>query len=171
MPKIELAADELRLQWAADVVPVPVEEIARRLGLELVARVLADDVSGLLLRPEGGKSAIVVNQRHSLARQRFTIAHELGHLRLHKGRPMVVDHVRVNLRDARSGAAVDREEIEANAFAAELLMPRALVLAEIQRAAGRGHSTQLAADLAVGFGVSKQAAEYRLVNLGIRGQV
>jgi Zn-dependent peptidase ImmA (M78 family) len=148
-----------------------VEQIARALGVQVVRKTLADDVSGLLIRPEAGPPAIVVNKGHPRVRQRFTIAHELGHLVLHRGRPVLVDHVRLNLRDARSRAAVDVEEIEANAFAAELLMPRSLMVAELNRAAARSDSARLAADLAEGFGVSKEAAEYRLVNLGISGQV
>ncbi|HYK94356.1 MAG TPA: ImmA/IrrE family metallo-endopeptidase [Candidatus Dormibacteraeota bacterium] len=150
---------------------MPVEHIASSLGVQVVTKALADDVSGLLIRPETGAPAIVVNKAHPKVRQRFTIAHELGHLVLHKGRPVVVDHVRLNLRDARSRAAVDVEEIEANAFAAELLMPRALIVAELNRASARSDSARLAADLAEGFGVSKEAAEYRLINLGISGQV
>jgi len=66
---------------------------------------------------------------------------------------------------------VDIEEIEANAFAAELLMPRAQILAAVQRAIGTAPTKQIASDIARGFDVSLEAAEYRLVNLGIRGQV
>jgi Zn-dependent peptidase ImmA (M78 family) len=169
--RADAAADALRRAFVPDELPVPVERIARELGVDVVSKPLATDVSGLLIRPAEGATAIVVNERHAPVRQRFTIAHELGHLQLHKGRPLVVDHVRVNLRDARSRAAVDIEEIEANAFAAELLMPRALILAAMHRVLDSTPAGQLAADLAHGFGVSKEAAEYRLVNLGIRGQV
>ena len=61
-------------------------------------------------------------------RQRFTIAHELGHRALHPGRELILDvPVRVNLRDKTSSMASDIEEIEANAFAATLLMPEQMI--------------------------------------------
>ena len=42
-------------------------------------------MSGLLHRSEDGNRAVIgVNSRHPTVRQRFSIAHELGHLALHK---------------------------------------------------------------------------------------
>ena len=79
-------------------------------------------------------------------RDRFTIAHELGHyfLHSHQGRyPLVA---------ARSGS--DRAEWEANWFAAGFLMPTVQFLA----AMNRGDSSRL---LAAQFGVSESAAEIR----------
>ncbi|MGW1786468.1 ImmA/IrrE family metallo-endopeptidase [Streptomyces sp. NPDC002143] len=69
-----------------------------------------------------------VNQTHSHERRRFTVAHELAHLRLHRGRPLILDtDTRVNYRNTVSSMATDREEIEANRFAAALLAPETLV--------------------------------------------
>jgi hypothetical protein len=50
-------------------------------------------------------------------RQRFTVAHELGHFFMHK-KP-IVDRARV----LRRSLQWDRKELEANVFAAELLTP------------------------------------------------
>jgi Zn-dependent peptidase ImmA (M78 family) len=81
---------------------------------------------------------------------------------------MYVD-ARVNFRDAKSGLAVDSEEIEANQFAAELLMPKDFVVTEIQKALKK-HETHdgdtIIGELAKAFDVSTQAMEYRLKNLG-----
>ena len=85
---------------------------------------------------------------------------------------MIVDHLvraRINMRDHRSSLATEREEVEANRFAASLLMPADLVhlhlgnelrnpLAEIRTIEA----------LARRFGVSPQAMEFRLTNLGLR---
>jgi Zn-dependent peptidase ImmA (M78 family) len=80
---------------------------------------------------------------------------------------MFVDRfVRVNWRNGES----DREEVEANAFAAELLMPRRLMQEEIERAvakAGTVTPKQLVTQLAKRFHVSAEAMSYRLTNLGI----
>jgi Zn-dependent peptidase ImmA (M78 family) len=149
-----------------DELPVPVEEIAISLGAEIVYDAYDGDVSGMLYRADGN-ALIGVNSKHAPTRQRFTVAHEIGHLVLHKGRPMFIDRfVRVNWRNGAS----DREEVQANAFAAELLMPRKFVESEVERVLSKRQNAtpqQLAADLAKTFHVSAEAMSYRLENLGI----
>ncbi|WP_308101716.1 ImmA/IrrE family metallo-endopeptidase [Streptomyces sp. S07_1.15] len=128
------------------------------------------DVSGMLLRQDGRTPIVGVNDAHSAHRQRFTIAHELGHLLLHPGREVVLDRpVRVNLRDKTSSMATDREEIEANAFAASLLMPAELMRSELQRlpATVRQDPDLCAARLADIFAVSTSAMGFRMINLGL----
>ena len=146
--------------------PVPVESIARELYAHLTYEAFDGDVSGMLYR-ENDHAIIGVNSRHAPTRQRFTIAHEIGHLVLHKGQPMFVDRfVLVNWRAGGSG----REEREANAFAAELLMPRTLLGAEIDRAVSRHPSVtpnELIAELSHKFKVSAEAMSYKLSNLGV----
>lgn len=169
MPRADIAAQRLRLEFdVADEVLPDLETIAAAKGAEVLYERMASDVSGMLIR-ERDRIIIGVNATHPPSRQRFTVAHELGHLLLHPGRPLVVDAVRINLRDSRSSLATDLEEIEANAFAAELLMPRALVLRQFRALADAGTDSvkQAIHDLAYGFGVSDQAMEYRLANLGL----
>ncbi len=63
----------------------------------------------------------------------------------------------------------DREEIQANAFAAALLMPERLVLEAVSRLLTADHYTPetLTVLLAKEFEVSEAAMGYRLINLGI----
>ena len=83
--------------------------------------------SGFTLR-EGSRTIIGVNTRTSRKRQRFTIAHEIGHVVLHES-PLIVDHsVRIDWRDGVSSLGTQKQEIEANAFAAALLMPHRMVI-------------------------------------------
>jgi Zn-dependent peptidase ImmA (M78 family) len=103
--------------------PVPVERIARQLGVRVQYAPLDNDLSGMAHIREG-VVIVGVNSLHAPNRQRFTLAHELGHVVLH--REILEDNVhvdRVLLRDRDSSAGLYREEIEANAFASELLMP------------------------------------------------
>src|SRR5690606_34680315 len=101
----------------------PVVDIAAAENVLVVQEPFRDDeVSGVLLR-EPNRTTIIVNARNAPARQRFTIAHEIGHYKLHRGAVYLDGRTRVNLRDGLSSTATDREEIEANAFAAALLMP------------------------------------------------
>jgi Zn-dependent peptidase ImmA (M78 family) len=153
-------------------IPIDIENVARSRGAQVIRERLDRDVSGLLFR-DGDSVVIGVNDLHAARRQRFTVAHEVAHLVLHKGRPLVLDHVRVNFRDKTSSAATDYEEIEANQFAAAILMPAALVEREAKRLLQDPSATDasIVPLLAQGFEVSDQAMEIRLTNLGFRRQV
>ena len=126
-------------------------------------------MSGILFR-DGDHHVIGVNSAHPPVRQRFTIAHELGHRALHPGRELILDvPVRVNLRDKTSSMASDLEEIEANAFAASLLMPEQMIRDQLnQLPAARRREPEATADaLARIFKVSTPALNFRLINLGL----
>jgi Zn-dependent peptidase ImmA (M78 family) len=144
--------------------PVPVEKIAAGLGLDVRNAPLDGDLSGVLVRNDG-EVYIGVNSLHHMNRRRFTIAHELGHFALHRGIRMHVDRdFRVNWRDDDSSKAVDPEEMEANRFAAELLMPTHLLLKDIE---GLKRFDQRTVDLlARRYRVSPQAMRIRLSNFG-----
>lgn len=153
------------------VLPIPVEDLARRLGARLSYEPFDEDISGMLARLEGG-TVIGINTAHAATRQRFSVAHELGHLVLHQGRSLILDkrEVRIDLRDRNSASGTDMQEIEANAFAAELLMPQQMVLDVVAKAVAK--SPRISADdfireAASRFEVSVQAMEYRLASLGV----
>lgn len=151
--------------------PVPVEELARSCGADVRYRKFDGGISGLLLRPEEGGVVIGVHAQHARTRQRFTIAHELGHFMMHRGRSVIVEHLnrsaRVNFRDGLSALATDREEIEANQFAAGLLMPPALVEAEFDKQFPKHAEDRVVELLARKFEVSPQAMRFRLMNLAL----
>ena len=149
--------------------PVPVEHIAVAEGVQIARNHFSGSESGCALR-NGHARMIGVNTATGHRRQRFTIAHELGHLLLHEGKPIIVDHsVRINRRDGRSSLGTDHEEIQANSFAAELLMPREMVVRRVIASLDEGGVTrdQLIARLSREFDVSGEAIGYRLINLGI----
>ena len=85
-------------------------------------------------------------------RRRFTIAHEIGHFVLHPGRCRAE-------RDGLANAAMLAEEREADAFAAELLMPEHLVWQAVRE---QGADVQRLADR---FQVSSRAMQVRLRRL------
>lgn len=69
---------------------------------------------------------VFINEKQSETRQRFTIAHELGHFVVHHS-DWHVDtgkSIKIYNRDSKSSSGEHLEEIEANQFAAELLMPK-----------------------------------------------
>lgn len=167
--RADLAATRLLGQHRAARPPIDVDGLAAELGIAVVLRAFEDaDVSGMLFR--GEREVIGVNSAHSPRRQRFTIAHEIGHHVLHPGRELILDApVRVNFRDRTSSMATDREEIEANAFAAVLLMPEPMLRQELDRlpASTRRDPDATTAALADRFDVSTAAMGFRLINLGL----
>ena len=149
--------------------PVPVERLAKRLGVEVRYEPLNGNLSGMLFR-EGGRAIIGVNSLHARSRQRFTIAHELGHLALHERQGIHLDRKFpiVRQRDGRSSLAIDPEEIEANGFAAELLMPAAMLENDLADADPYYEDDELIRWLADRYEVSLQAMAIRLGNLGFQ---
>lgn len=158
-----------RLLKLADVTepPVPVEEIARLRGADLRYVPYKGDISGLLSR-EHGRVIIGINGSHSKRRQRFTIAHELGHLELHRDKELHIDRgFPVFRRDSRSSTATDPAEMEANAFAAELLMPSAMIRNDLAGAVLDFEDDGVLRRLADKYEVSLQAMIIRLTRLGV----
>jgi len=144
--------------------PIPVEKIAEKLGLEVRYAPLEGDLSGALFRSDGERY-IGVNSLHHLNRQRFTVAHEIGHFILHKGMRIHVDKTfLVNWRDDESSQATSDEEMEANRFAAELLMPIPFLEKNIKELKGVGPET--VALLARRYRVSPKAMRIRLTGFG-----
>lgn len=150
-------------------IPIPVEGLAEAEGIQIVRSQAEATESGFLLRANGA-AIIGLNSRNTRRRQRFTIAHELGHWLLHDGRPLIVDHtVRMNKRDKVASAGYDFEEIQANAFAAALLMPANAIQSCVERETSLRIPSrdQLTSRLADEFDVSHEAMSIRLINLGI----
>ena len=101
--------------------PIKVEDVAHLYGIKIQYEPAENNLSGFLLRNLKEHKAIVgVNQAHPPNRQRFTIAHELGHFFLHETERMYVDRIlQVKLRNENSSKGISTEEKEANLFAAE----------------------------------------------------
>lgn len=152
---------------------VDVDALATLLGAQIRSVEAEDDISGAIVR-DGNRISIGVNAHHSLNRRRFTIAHEIGHLVLHDAEAQIdhgysenVSRVRMTaFRDQKSSAAVDAKEIEANRYAAALLMPVAFLQKSLKSRTRPLRETDIR-ELASEYGVSLQAMSFRLVNIGV----
>ena len=167
--RIRGLARELLKQAGVTEPPVPVVEITRMQGLQIRLSSSKDsNISGLLFL-RSPKPTIGVNAVHHENRQRFTIAHELGHFLLHRfdSEGIHVDHsFPVKLRDDLSSEGVDSEEREANLFAAELLMPVDFLQRELKdKTLVDLEDDAFLQDLARSYQVSPQAMIFRLANL------
>lgn len=155
--------------------PRPAEQLLQQLGitepdeidLEAIAltqgaRVRYRPLDGCEARilGRGDQAIITVNSRSSERRQRFSIAHELGHWRWHRGRLLVCR------TDEIGAAGKQRPEIErvADGYAADLLMPHYLF--QPVSASYNKLTFKTVADIAEAFDVSLTAAAIRLVETG-----
>jgi IrrE N-terminal-like domain len=154
----------LQKTWAGGdasrlVLPVDPFAIARKLGIHVFAdHSLPPEVSGMLRKQPGyDDPEILLNASDSRNRQRFTCAHEIGHYyqRVKDGVDEAWEYV--DKRDALSSTGLKPEEVYANKFAAELLMPN--------KAVRQLASKYEPATLAFEFGVSADAMRFRLENL------
>jgi Zn-dependent peptidase ImmA (M78 family) len=145
--------------------PINVVEIARHLKVKIYDVGLPEDISGILdVRNE---PVILINKDHAPHRQRFSIAHELGHFQLHHRMGIIHVDKKSYYRDSKSAEGLDDIEIAANKFAAELLMPEAMVRSELEK-----HDDFIDMDedmvfeMAKKFNVSTTAMGFRIQNLG-----
>lgn len=141
-------------QYWDQTLPVDPVAIAKAAGVRVFMNPDMGRYSGYFYEDESGP-AIEYNGRDSLVRQRFTIAHEFGHFALRHG-PRPRDSA-----EAFSLTNYDPVETDANKFAAELLMPSAVVNGMI-----RMHDITDFERLAAMFNTSGVAMKFRLKNLG-----
>jgi|SRR5919202_769625 Zn-dependent peptidase ImmA (M78 family) len=170
--QIEEIVERILHQTNSYTIPVPVFQVAGELGLQVLKHDFGPDISGVLIQ-KSGTSTIGYNSENSEKRQRFTVAHEIGHFILgHQREGMFVDnakkHFSIIFRDNNSSTGEILQEREANAFAAALLMPKPLLLDYINRVNfDLSDGENLILELATSFEVSTQAMAYRLANLGV----
>lgn len=163
---IDISSDEPILQSAKQVIDLArerglfngssldVEKVANSMGIEVVKEKLKDNISGKL-EINGDDARIVINAEHSRQRQRFTIAHELGHYILHRKEQNTFEDV-IFFR----GKDMTNIEYSANKFAGDLLMPEDKVRERISS------GIKDLRELSSYFDVSVAAMRYRVVNLG-----
>ena len=141
---------------AVSPVPCVLTLVEEQAHLPVAIGALPDDIAGALYR-NGAGTLVWVNGKQSLERQRFTIAHELGHACCGHERPAVDTTAKI------FGGSGDPHEVQANAFAAQLLAPRDGVRAMLE-----GEPTlEDVVRIAARFGISTIAALYRLKTLNL----
>ena len=141
---------EILIRERINALPVSVSGLCRNMGIPIYLDELNDDNSGKSLIVSG-QPVIIVNKTDSPERQRFTAAHELGHIMLgHVGKYKLVN---------REPSPNDNPiEQAANVFASRLLAPACVLW---------GCNIHTADEIAVNCKISRQAAEYRAARMEI----
>lgn len=156
MTAINTARRILDMYWDYKI-PVSVEAIASKMGVKIRSSSILEggnDISGRF-DIINGIPVCSIRETDSEQRKRFTLAHELGHFALKHGGGFRDNSASFNLYN------YDQREVDANAFAAEILMPKIAVDYMIEQK----NITNIS-ELARIFNVSYTAMKFRLVNLG-----
>lgn len=139
--------------------PVKVGELAEELGIRVVRSPMQPKISGLIQPVEDTRSGfeIRVNKYEVPERQRFTVAHEIGHYLLHRHDigSGVVDSIMYR------STLTSKKETEANRAAADIVMPSDAVRRELNRLGGV-RVPGVVEELAAIFRVSVPAMKVRL---------
>ncbi|MCB0253940.1 MAG: ImmA/IrrE family metallo-endopeptidase [Anaerolineae bacterium] len=137
-----------------------IEVIAYFCGATVKYRTLTNCAAQIVGR--GNKAIISVDSRATEERQRFSVAHELGHW-LRDRKTIVLSCRSSDLSPSRFRNFETDREAAANRFAVELLMPTLLFR---EAARNRSITMETALDLRRQFQVSRTAAAIRLIELG-----
>ncbi len=148
-------------------IPVDVEGLALALQLKVEKQNLEKEISGMIKRRNDGYT-IIINQNDPITRQRFTIAHEIGHFIYHRPKigDGIVDDVlyrQTSYAGISNNQINAKDEQQANNFAANLLMPPF----SIEKIKKENNNKIDANFLAERLNVSTQAIKNRLSNLGV----
>lgn len=134
--------------------PVDLRAIASKHGIEYVEMDEFPDTVDALIIEDGAKVYAAVNKKQHVHRQRFSLAHELGHYFLHKGGipedPVTIDNPP---NDDWEEGTKDPAEREADLFAGELLVPLPML---------KQHKSKNLGELSAVFLVSEQVISIAL---------
>ncbi|MCZ4331067.1 ImmA/IrrE family metallo-endopeptidase [Castellaniella denitrificans] len=169
---LHLLRDEYSFPYSA---PINVDQVAEMLGIRIEYEDMPNDEVGSIKFTDGSPVVTIDRFENSYEpRRRFTLAHEIGHYCLHS------DQARQGFTDnrktmSRTASYWDNFEFEANSFAAQLLMPKPLLVQEgvqIIGAYNEAHAPEngmpvdkFISKMASRFVVSQKAMTYRLKNL------
>jgi Zn-dependent peptidase ImmA (M78 family) len=150
---LRAAADAGESERLATALPLVIEQV---FGADVAIEGFSEGLDGLAWCRDGFR-LILVSNAVSWTRQRFTLAHELGHVLAGDAQDL-----RVDLDVMAPSSRREHTEMRANAFASAFLMP-AQRITESWRDAGQDTFARLVGELRV----SPSALSWRLHNLGL----
>lgn len=167
--RINKLADSIREALELVVPPYEPKVAVKKLNGEIFYDLSAEDIDAYIEKIGDQRFGIHLSKNQFPQRERFTLAHELGHLFLHMG--YIIDENKWNIlnKEGRDKFCRDnttsKDEYEAHEFAAAFLMPKQEFLLKAKSTLSGDYYNVEA--LANEFGVSLDAATNRGKWLGI----
>jgi len=125
--KIHRTCRSLLSKYGYEKPPVDVKKIAKDEGIKVGSAPLPERLAGFIHRRVDESTVIVVKEGLGAYDQRWVIAHELGHYFLHGGEYHITPNKFLKRQTENSFSGLNLEEVEANQFADELLMPENMI--------------------------------------------
>jgi Zn-dependent peptidase ImmA (M78 family) len=115
--------------------PVDIQQIVSKLGYTYIEVPTFPDNVGAVFLEHDGEQYAAVNANHGSQQKRFSVAHEIGHIRMghnseYHDEPSSLDNPPTGETHSERERAFERE---ANAFAAELLVPLEMLKVEFKK--------------------------------------
>ena len=157
-------ADEVLKENYITKPPVPVFELAKNYGYEVIEVEMPTNIAGLV---DINKNIMFVNKSDTDTRKAFTVAHELGHIKLHLSELEKNPELGILYRRPLGEKNSDTKEQEANFFAASLLVPNTMyeeILKQYKDVLPE-NKIELLSKL---FGVSQEVMGYRLHHFNLK---
>lgn len=155
----ELAAEQARQSLGLGLdAPISVlDAVEEQAGVPTCIQSFTDEIAGLMYQRRG-RAYLFVNGDHPVVRQRFTLAHEYGHVAMgHSAR----------VESATAMHSKDPQEVQANAFAGAFLAPRQAVRNWAQRHEDLDVGLGMVVRMSAFFGTSAEASRIRLDLSGV----
>lgn len=146
--------------------PIHPEIVCISSPIHLLVKKLPDEISSIFDGTNPQELLIIVNDKHVEANRRFSIAHSIGHIRLHYEKNVITKdtgiHVDTSFFIEKGSHNID---VEASLFAAELLMPEKMIINSFEKLISR--EDDFINKLAELYHVSTTAMCIRLEYLGL----
>lgn len=151
---LESFANQVRIVWQLGLNPIPdlINMLESRGIIVIITSVESEKFDGLSAHIDD-KPLIVISRHWTGDRQRFTLAHELGHLLLHDYLPETIP-----------------EEQACNRFAGAFLLPQQALFQQVGEKQRQHIENQELYGLKREFGLSMRACLYRLKDAGLLSQ-
>ena len=153
------AAQEILQALEITEPPISPRDVAIKLGVPVFEWDLPDEISGIFVCYQN-RYCIGVNESHPRVRQRFSTAHEIGHLVFDRDQNLFLDFVGIAVTADLEKLQDAKAETRANQFAADLLMPKAWIKIDAEQ-----YGTSDLMFLAKRYEVSPQSLWFRLLSL------
>lgn len=140
-------------------VPTDLKKIIEGRGLKFIELNDPTDIDGAILEIEGEPKIAVLNMAKAIPRQRFTLAHELGHIFLNHAKRDIYDGESAGEQEGEYTSKSNKppKEIEADTFASELLIPYDQLKKNVDKLNNLDELSEM-------FQVSKQAMTIAITN-------
>jgi Zn-dependent peptidase ImmA (M78 family) len=160
VPVVKMAQRVLNKHGLA--IPYDLEALVRLYADLIYEDIPVDGVDGICLNSKtiGKKPKVIVTNNSSHVRQRFTLAHELGHIIIPWHYGTIVENLDAATQPAFNSRYYEQEK-EANRFASELLMPLDWIYKKFLE---NPDSDYLLDEIVYRCDVSEAAAKIRLSN-------